>query len=209
MNHSHEYFIELCALSTSGILSEDEWKQLKEHLSHCASCTKLKAEYEHVLVSAIPALASDLIGEDDEGFLSANWSIDKAEASLMTALDRENITTDIGVAPASPVRKGSSHWIHPIAALFLIASAYVGYRIGVRQSHTAASSVSTSPVAINLAQADGPSANKASPSGKTTEDQLSRTAELQHQLEAKQLELSKLHDQKSQLVTDWSDLLFQ
>jgi hypothetical protein len=103
------------------------------------------------------------------------------------------------VPSAQPVQRGSSRWIFPVAALFLIGSAYVGYRIGVRQSHTAASSISTSPVAINLAQADGRSANKASPSDKTTEDQLSRTAELQHQLEAKQLELSKLHDQKSQL----------
>jgi hypothetical protein len=36
LDHCDDYFTELCALSTTDVLSPAEWKQLELHLSFCA-----------------------------------------------------------------------------------------------------------------------------------------------------------------------------
>jgi cytidine deaminase len=42
----HEEFLELCAVSTSGDLTEEEQKKLKEHLSECGECRQALREFE-------------------------------------------------------------------------------------------------------------------------------------------------------------------
>jgi predicted anti-sigma-YlaC factor YlaD len=42
---SHQEFQELCALSTTGELTAEEWAQLTEHLAHCDSCREAKRHY--------------------------------------------------------------------------------------------------------------------------------------------------------------------
>ena len=44
LDHCDDYFIELCALSTTNVLSLAEWKQLELHLSFCARCREVKAQ---------------------------------------------------------------------------------------------------------------------------------------------------------------------
>src|ERR1700722_1764501 len=57
--HSDEYFIELCALSTTDALTMEEWRQLELHLSICASCREIKAQYDGIIATTLPALAAD------------------------------------------------------------------------------------------------------------------------------------------------------
>jgi len=42
----HDRFLELCALSTSGELSDEEQKTLQEHLSECSECRQALKEFE-------------------------------------------------------------------------------------------------------------------------------------------------------------------
>jgi predicted anti-sigma-YlaC factor YlaD len=85
-SHPHQEFLELCALSTTGELTVDESRRLEEHLSYCDACRGIKQQYERVIVTTIPVLAADSIGEQDDENSSISWSIEEAEAALMESL---------------------------------------------------------------------------------------------------------------------------
>ena len=54
----HDEFLELCAASTSGDLTDDEQKRLQEHLAICASCREALQQYESIVDEVIPAIAA-------------------------------------------------------------------------------------------------------------------------------------------------------
>lgn len=56
----HEEFLELCAVSTSGELSEEERKRLQDHLETCADCRQALKEFEAVADIGVPLLSSEL-----------------------------------------------------------------------------------------------------------------------------------------------------
>jgi hypothetical protein len=56
----HEEFLELCAVSTSGELSEGERKRLQDHLATCADCRQAIREFEAVADIGVPLLSSEL-----------------------------------------------------------------------------------------------------------------------------------------------------
>jgi hypothetical protein len=58
----HEEFLELCAVSTTGALSEEERKRLRDHLALCAECRQALKEFESVADVGVPLLASELSG---------------------------------------------------------------------------------------------------------------------------------------------------
>jgi hypothetical protein len=56
----HEEFLELCAISTSGDLSEEEQKKLQDHLVGCPECRQALKEFETVVDIGVPLLSSEL-----------------------------------------------------------------------------------------------------------------------------------------------------
>jgi hypothetical protein len=86
----HDEFLELCAASTSGDLTDDEQKRLKEHLAICASCREALREYESIVNDVIPQIAA---GEEPEHEQPPEtWSSgqqDQAEKVLFGRLARE------------------------------------------------------------------------------------------------------------------------
>src|ERR1700734_683538 len=56
----HDEFIELCAVSTSGELSEHEKRKLEAHLAGCAECRQALQEFEAAVDVGVPFLASKL-----------------------------------------------------------------------------------------------------------------------------------------------------
>lgn len=55
----HEDFLELCALSTAGELSENEQSILQKHLAICSECRQSLEEFEAVAAIGAPLLASE------------------------------------------------------------------------------------------------------------------------------------------------------
>lgn len=86
----HDEFLELCAASTSGDLSDDEQKRLREHLAICASCREALRQYESIVSDVIPAIAAS---EEPESVQADNaWSNeqqDQAEKALFERLASE------------------------------------------------------------------------------------------------------------------------
>src|SRR6185437_12538167 len=58
----HDEFLELCAVSTSGDLSEEEQKRLKEHLDGCPECRRARREFEVAVDVGVPLLLDELSG---------------------------------------------------------------------------------------------------------------------------------------------------
>ena len=60
----HEKFLQLCAISTSGDLTEEEQKDLQAHLVECSACRQALKEFEAAADIGMPLLHSQLSGSD-------------------------------------------------------------------------------------------------------------------------------------------------
>jgi len=143
----HDEFLELCAASTSGDLTDDEQKRLQAHLAVCASCREALQQYESIVSNVIPAIAASEAPENVPA-TSGDWSQEKAEKALFDRLTREE--TDSG--DRTDRRNGSSYFPHRIlplssastwrnvwtlyaaGLLLFVAVGFFAYRIGVGRS---------------------------------------------------------------------------
>lgn len=56
----HDEFFELCAISTTGELSEGERERLREHLAGCSKCRQALADFEVAASIGAPLVASEI-----------------------------------------------------------------------------------------------------------------------------------------------------
>lgn len=61
---SHERFLELAAVSTSGELNEEERRELDVHLAGCSACRDVLQEFEATVGVGVPLLHEHLSGSD-------------------------------------------------------------------------------------------------------------------------------------------------
>ena len=141
----HDEFLELCAVSTSGELTEEEQKRLEEHLAVCPSCREALRQYQSVVDQAIPSIAAT--EEPEKVGLDHSWSEDRAEKALFDRLAREQKRPPnrFGNASASsdfPHRilptPSESTWRHvwmlyAAGILLFVALSFFAYRIGIRR----------------------------------------------------------------------------
>lgn len=83
---SHDEFLALCAVATSGSLSEEEQSRLRRHLAICPSCREAMREYKQVVETGVLLFAP----EDFPAGLrpDPSWSEKDAEAALLERLKR-------------------------------------------------------------------------------------------------------------------------
>jgi hypothetical protein len=194
-DHCDDYFLELCALSTTDALTAEEWRQLELHLSICASCREIKAQYNSVLEAVLPALAVDHVRAVEESNADS-WSIAQAEASLMARIDQDNVSTRTESFPSSQTskwRRGA--WPYAAAAAVLLISTCAGYRIGVHQGRRSLRvAASPPPSAFEAMNAEPIPVRE-----KNGELEAKRTVELHRQLRASLQQLAGLKEQQSRL----------
>ena len=157
-NEPHDEFLELCAASTTGDLSDDEQKRLREHLAVCASCREALRQYESIVSHVIPAIAA---GEAPENLpTTGDWSGEKAEKALLDRLARE----EKGPTDRPDGRNGSSYFPHRIlpfssestwrnvwmlyaaGILLFVAVGFFAYRVGMRRATETVKAPSPQPV---------------------------------------------------------------
>ena len=131
----HEEFQELCALSTTGELTAGEWARLKEHLAQCDACREVKRQYERLVATAIPALAAEAVGEQDEESAPGSWSIEDAEETLMESLGAEAVSVRTDSAAALKSSPWKYAWKYSAAAMLLAAVGLAGYQVGIFRQH--------------------------------------------------------------------------
>jgi hypothetical protein len=142
---THEEFLQLCALATSGRLTEEEHQKLREHLAVCPGCRGAKKEFESVIDRGIPALAPELARETPAE--DPSFSADAAERSFFRRLSEEDKKSRSHLAGAEPwlsplvIRQSRNFrrrferyyfWL-PMAAGIVLCTAFgiVAYRSGI------------------------------------------------------------------------------
>lgn len=106
----HDEFLELCAASTTGDLSDDEKKRLREHLAVCSSCREALRQYESIGSDVIPYVAANKPPEQVPADFGWSQESEKhAEQALFYRLAREE-----GDSGAHKGRNGFSFFPHHI-----------------------------------------------------------------------------------------------
>src|SRR5258708_12113896 len=98
---AHEGFLELCALSTSGELTEGDRQRLDAHLAVCRECCEAKRQFETVVDETIPSIAAKQF-EEEVFEVDPHWSPDRAEAEFFERLAlAENVRIDYSLSKHS------------------------------------------------------------------------------------------------------------
>ena len=148
----HDEFVALCALFSSGELTEEEWALLQVHLAYCDSCRVAFEQYQQIASDVLPMMASGAALEARTEPV-ANWfSLHAAEKRLMNRLDSAS------VAPATKEAKPTRWQIYAGVLAACIAVAAVLITLPLRRSKTV--SVTTAVPAIRAE--DNPKSNTTS-----------------------------------------------
>jgi hypothetical protein len=131
---AHDKFLELCALSTSGELTEDEQKLLGAHLAKCPSCWDSLKQFEAAASIGVPLLHSQLLRPDSSesgrapAELSTATSVDSTAHMEPARKEREALERSSGLG--LPGRNGHSpmhvNWDYvwmPFAAAVVLTAA--------------------------------------------------------------------------------------
>jgi anti-sigma factor RsiW len=149
----HDEFIELCAVSTSGELSEQERRKLEAHLAGCAECRQALREFQAAVDVGMPLLASKLsaaLSLDSSEAFSSHPAQSGQTASLKPAPPSQTAASQVRIRPdvgergfAFAQRNGHVHtkvnwnyvWL-PFAACILltVALGIYSYRMGRSRS---------------------------------------------------------------------------
>ena len=155
MSHTepHDEFLELCAVSTSGQLSEEDQRKLQEHLVVCSSCRDALQQYDAIIRHAIPAMGAEETPEHLE--VGGAWSEKQAESTLFERIARDEGGGGIErTRPIPPHRETSSRhrvlapesaaawrsvWaLYAAGILLFIALGFCAYEVGIgRGTHVA------------------------------------------------------------------------
>jgi hypothetical protein len=211
----HDEFLELCAVSTSGDLTEAEKAKLEKHVADCGECREALKEFQAAAGIGSPLFAAEASGASPQE--TEAWSVDVAEAKLRERLDRQNNPPgaksngpDSVRADEFPERNGkprlSEYWNTvwlPFAAAILLAATLgiYAYRAGIRRGGENA------PVTQKaIEQPSAPLQQQVSDAAHDREVLLAQMAErdkvianLRQQVEGQSAEITKLKDAQAAL----------
>jgi Anti-sigma-K factor rskA/Putative zinc-finger len=155
----HEEFLELCAVSTSGELTQEERRKLDEHLQDCGSCREALEQFRQTTLTAVPAITAEVPPNEPQP--DRTWSPEKAEAALFERLSKEGKRADSSQTIKDPMEVSDparlhgyfpsrSHWgqmwmSYAAAVLLFAALAISAYRVGIHRGIEVAANVPVTP----------------------------------------------------------------
>jgi hypothetical protein len=198
-DRSHDYFVELCALSTSGTLKVEEWEELREHLAGCAKCRETKREYEALIASTIPALAPEY-GSADPGAGHDPLPPVSAEYALLQRLEAE---AEPRVAERPPRPQPIYRWMGwrrwGAAAAILVGACATTYWAGIREGKRAVHRPQPAAVAESHPLSPYPPQTSVLPTPTGSVNKRNDASSLQAELRARQLEVARLSEERTEL----------
>lgn len=142
----HDEFLELCAISTTGGLTQDEQNKLREHLATCFECREALKEFEAAAYLGAPLLSSELTTVNSSERTSAVAPTPIVEAFPARMLDtkdpqsRSDFAEEKRPTPAhrNGARRAQLNWSYvwmPLAAAILLTAALGIYSYQAGRSH--------------------------------------------------------------------------
>jgi hypothetical protein len=186
--NTHEYFVQLCALSASGCLTNAEWEKLRGHLEGCRNCQQAIAEFQFLAIEGMPLLADIETNSSSRTNGPVNghstWSREKTKDALLAKAFNISVCDDLGAVPG----RGDSSGFEPpffhrvglrqatqflAAALCLFGAVGVGgYRLGfsrVRSAQSISQLADPQPSIVSQEDAPRPVTDNLQPSHKELE----------------------------------------
>jgi hypothetical protein len=214
LTEPHDEFLELCAVSTSGQLSEAEHKRLQEHLATCPSCREALKQFEAVVGHTIPAIGANELSESLKP--GPSWSREQAEKGFFERLAREEKgyaskgenpnTISAGPHPGLPFVSDSTWrdvWMLSAAGILLFVTlSFYAYRVGIRRGTDTAKSAHPRP----SAQVQPSLEAELSDAGRERQIALAKVeerdktiADLRRQLDQKSLDINQMKSAQARL----------
>jgi len=214
-NPPHDEFLELCAVSTSGQLTQAEQKRLQEHLEVCPLCREAMKQYEAVVSKTMPALAPDPENLESD----ASWSQEQAEAALFQRLTlEEELGMDRGVGAGDsasknvvrvPLSASQATWrnvwtLYAAGILLFIALGVSAYRVGIHHGSEVASvaPVKNQSTQTALQQQVSDAGHEREILRSRIEQRDKAIASLRRELEQQSAEIGRMKISGSQMETD-------
>jgi DNA repair exonuclease SbcCD ATPase subunit len=218
----HDEFLELCAVSTSGQLSQEDHERLQEHLARCPACREAVRQYEAVINEAIPAIASEDPPEVDPG---PSWSQRKAEKAFFERLEKREKRKRTGIEdhdgistaprtllPFAPESTWRHVWmLYAAGILLFITLCFSAYWVGMRRGTEVAKVSSITPNIQNQAPLQNQASLEEELSDAAHEHEISRAqiaqrdkaiADLRRQLEQQSVEMNQMKAAQDRLEGD-------
>jgi DNA repair exonuclease SbcCD ATPase subunit len=215
----HDEFLELCAVSTSGQLTEEEQNRLKEHLAICPACREALREYESLVNDAIPAIGAAQSVDIDPG---PGWSQSKAEKVFFDRLAKEEEQRSHStekkngvpsafrrVLPISPESTWRHVWmLYAAGVLLFVTLCLSAYWVGVRHGTEVARSTPPAPAAQRPSATESADSLEEQLSDAAHERELARAqiaqrdqalADLRRQLQRQSAEISRMKEAQDKL----------
>jgi hypothetical protein len=201
-----DYFIELCALSPTDALTLEQRRQLELHLSVCANCRAIKAQYDALIATVLPGMAAELAREGID-HTPDSWSLEQAEAKLMERIDQENILTKQPAEPSVQVSRWRGlPWPYAGAAILVGAFLFTGYRIGVlNERNSSRTSARSTPNQDTARHELNDFSVVTSSVQQKSELQADKTTQLRKRLQVSVLEADQLKEQLRKLREDLAE----
>jgi DNA repair exonuclease SbcCD ATPase subunit len=143
----HDQFLELCALSTSDELSEEEQRDLHAHVAECAECRQALSEFEAAAGIGVPLLHSALSSPGSLESQPIPGEVEKetshctvqgcgADGAERTPIEQ---TSGLFTAPRNGRRRLQVNWSYvwmPFAAAIVLTAALglYSYQVGERRA---------------------------------------------------------------------------
>jgi hypothetical protein len=150
-----EEFAELCALSTTGTLSEKESKILEAHVAGCPKCKEVLADYRSLTSEGMAKIGAQMGAQLPEPEMEAGWSeaegrnrlLDKLRADKPERTETErSLAARYGTLHKLPMLRRA--WVQVLGtAAVLLFGLSVGYRFGSKPSYQVATPTGQSAVA--------------------------------------------------------------
>jgi hypothetical protein len=222
----HDEFLELCAVSTSGHLSDAEQKRLQEHLAICSECRDALRDFESVVHDTIPAIGAEQVSEQSSRIdPGPGFSQAKAEKTFFERLAREEGEQSPAAEKKNGVPAGfrrilpiapESTWRHvwmlyAAGILLFITLCFSAYWVGVRHGSEEAKSTQPATTSQTPVVAESAGSLEEQLSDAAHERQIARAqiaqrdkslADLRRQLEKQSAEIKRLKDAQDQLETN-------
>ncbi len=214
----HDEFLELCAVSTSGPLTEVEQNRLQEHLAVCPACREALREYESVVNDAIPAIGAEQSNRIDAG---PGFSQSKAEKTFFERLAKEEgkqpsadkkngvPSTFRRVLPIAPESTWRHVWmLYAAGILLFITLCLSAYWVGVRHGTDVAKSTPPALATPAKVASENPGSLEEQLSDAAHEREIARAqiaqrdktlADLRRQLQRQSAEISRMKEAQDKL----------
>ncbi|MGB7148597.1 MAG: zf-HC2 domain-containing protein [Terriglobales bacterium] len=215
----HDEFLELCAVSTSGQLTEEEQKRLREHLAVCQSCREALQQYEAVVDRAIPTIAPNEASETGEP--GPAWSGEAAEKAFFQRLAKEEKhkthsfrIRSVSDFPTNPHRRplfsSGAAWrqvwmLYAAGILLFLTLGFYAYRVGVHHPAEVAQRTPPQPSvqnAVSLEEQLSDAGHDREIAHAQIELRDKTIADLRHRLTEQSAEINQMKATQTQLESD-------